>query len=200
MRKTLNDNPVVQIVMLGVLGILVAVLFVTRVMGGNEAVAPAATVPDATAVTPVPGEAAPASSAPEPAPSPAVSGFEAGAGLPAGVVRAHKSGDVVALLVIQDGGIEDSKLRRELEALRGDRGTTIFVAEAAQLTRYSRIAEGVDLDRVPALVVIHPAAGKRTSGELPIAAISYGFRGLDAVRQAIADARYDGKDLPYHPG
>ena len=43
MRQALNENPVVQVVMLGILGIVVAFLFMTRVMGGDEAAAPEAT-------------------------------------------------------------------------------------------------------------------------------------------------------------
>ena len=41
MRKALNENPVVQVVMLGILGIVVAFMFMTRVMGGNETSEPA---------------------------------------------------------------------------------------------------------------------------------------------------------------
>ena len=210
MRKALNENPVVQVVMLGVLGIFVAFMFMTRVMGGQEAepaVDPAVMTTSTEVVTPslpAPGGTAipsPDATAAVPDPgSPAGAVFEAGPGLPAAVVNAHEDGDVVALLVVQENGIEDGKLRAEVESLRGRSDTSVFVAKAGELTRFSRIAEGVSLDRVPALVVVHPPAGKRSQGALPVASISYGFRGRDGVRQAIADALYDGKSLPYHPG
>ncbi|MDQ3572760.1 MAG: hypothetical protein M3383_07875 [Actinomycetota bacterium] len=211
MRKALNENPVVQVVMLGLLGIVVAFLFMTRVMGGDEATEPA----PATTATTVPAAPATAASTPAPAPSaataptasgststsPADAGFEAGPGLPGSIVKAHRSGDVVALLILQEEGIEDAKLKAEVEALRRRADTTVLVSSAEGLTRYSRIAEGVNLDRVPGLVVIHPPAGKRAAQtQLPVATISYGFRGPDGVRQAIADALYEGRNLPYHPG
>jgi len=208
-RKALNENPVVQVVMLGLLGIVIAFLFMTRVMGGNEPGAPApptstTTVPTtSTATTPAPSTSVPTvpgAAAPIVAPAPGA-GFEAGPGLPEAVVKAHRSGDVVALLILQEHGIEDAKLKAEVEALRGRSDTTVFVSGAKDLTRYSRIAEGANLDRVPALVVVHPPDGKAAAGkELPTATISYGFRGPDGVRQAIADALYDGRNLPYHPG
>ncbi len=55
----------------------------------------------------------------------------------------------------------------------------------------------MDLDRVPALLVLAP---RKVSGDgLPVATVSYGFRGYDSVRQAVRDADYEGKALPYHP-
>ena len=217
MRKALNENPVVQVVMLGVLGIVVAFLFMTRVMGqddsgGSTAADPAATTPapaPATAgSTPTPATdpaatGAPASPAateaapPTAAAAPGV-GFEPGAGLPESVVRAHESGDVVALLVVNRKAPEDRRLEAEVNRLRGRSDTSVFVVEAKDVTRYSRIAEGVNLDRVPALVVLEPK--RQVEGELPLATISYGFRGPESVEQAVRDVLYDGRELPYHPG
>lgn len=210
MRKTLNENPVVQVVMLGILGIVVAFLFMTRVMGQDEPadtaaepVAPAPTTagaaPAPTAATPESIPAAPDATgvAPE-AGVPAATGFETGAGLPQSVVSAYDGGDVVALLVVQRKGTEDARLEAELQSVRGRGDTSVFVVEAKDIARYSRIAEGVDLDRVPALVVIEPK--RQAEGGLPTASISYGFRGTESVEQAIRDALYDGKQLPYHPG
>ena len=209
MRKTLNENPVVQVVMLGILGIVVAFLFMTRVMGGQDEPAP-----DATATTPTPTTAAatpsaspeattapvtdPATATPAaPGTAPANTGFEAGAGLPESVVRAHDSGDVVALLVVNRKGTEDRRLESEIQALRGRSDTTVFVVAAKDVTEYSRIAEGVDLDRVPALVVVEPKG--QVEGALPVASISYGFRGPESVEQAVRDVLYDGKQLSYAP-
>jgi hypothetical protein len=208
-RKALNENPIVQVVMLGILGIVVAFLFMTRVMGQDESssstsssatttpaptsasATPAATDPAATApATPAPSEAAP--------PSVGALGFEPGVGLPESVVRAHESGDVVALLVVNRKAPEDRRLEAEVNQLRGRSDTSVFVLDAKDVTRYSRIAEGVDLDRVPALVVVEPKS--QVQGDLPGATISYGFRGPESVEQAVRDILYDGRELPYHPG
>jgi hypothetical protein len=211
-RKALNENPVVQVVMLGILGIVVAFLFMTRIMGGQDeggaSETPAATptaTPAAPAATPTAAPDAatvpatdPAAAAVPAGTTPTSGGFEAGAGLPASVVRAHDSGDVVALLVVNPKATEDRRLEAEIQTLRGRSDTSVFVVEAKDITEYSRIAEGVDLDRVPALVVVEPKS--QVQGELPIASISYGFRGAESLEQAVRDALYDGRDLGYHPG
>ena len=209
MRKALNENPVVQVVMLGILGIVVAFMFMTRVMGGDSTTSDTAAttdtattattaptaIPPAAPATPVPSASGVATDAAAVAAGP---GFKAGAGLPQSVVSAYESGDVVALLVVQRKGTEDRQLEAEIDSVRGRGDTTVFVAESGDIARYSRIAEGVDLDRVPALVVIHPKSAAK--GGLPVASISYGFRGTESVQQAIRDALYKGKQLPYHPG
>jgi len=208
-RRALNDNPIVQVVMLGALGIVVAFLFMTRVMsqeesGGSastaDATATAPPAPEATVPTEVP--AAPEAGAvpgtvPAPAPAPAAGEFEAGAGLPESVVSAHESGDVVVLLVVNRKATEDRRLEAEVNTLSGRSDTTVFVAEAKDVTRYSRIAEGVNLDAVPALVVVEPK--RQVEGALPVATVSYGYRGPESVQQAVRDVLYDGKELSFAP-
>ena len=212
MRKAINSNPVVQVGLLGALGILVAVVFLSRMGGSSPPPAEtaetatqssAATAPPATAATPT----APSTPAPEavaPPASPAGSTpFEASKGLPADLVKAYESGDVVVLLVMQDKGIEDAPLRRNVESLEGRGDTSVFITDAKHATRYSRIAEGVNLDRVPAIIVLAPLEGK-LSGDaiapLPTATVTYGFRGKESVNQAVEDALYRGKQLSYDPG
>jgi hypothetical protein len=207
MRQAINENPVVQVVLLGVLGIVVAFLFMTRVMGQDEGA-------DSDAATPAPttSGAVPAPSTPDPTaasaptavePSAAVpaasTGFEAGPGLPESVVSAYEAGDVVVLLVVNREGTEDRRLEAEVEErLQGRSDTSVFVVAAKDVSRYSRIAEGVNLDRVPALVVLEPR--RQVEGDLPGATINYGFRGPESVEQALRDVLYDGRELPYHPG
>ena len=211
MRKALNENPIVQVVMLGALGIVVAFLFMTRVMSQEESggsatsadataavpgaapVAPEATVP--TEVPAVPEAAAVPGTAPAPAAAPGE--FKAGAGLPESVVSAHESGDVVVLLVVNRKATEDRRLEAEVNTLSGRSDTTVFVAEAKDVTRYSRIAEGVNLDAVPALVVVEPK--RQVEGALPVATVSYGYRGPESVQQAVRDVLYDGKELSFAP-
>jgi hypothetical protein len=208
MRKAINENPVVQVVFLGILGIIVAFLFMTRVMGQDEGGASDAAAPAPTAAGAVPAPAAPdPTAAPDAAAvaqgaeatSVAGTGFEAGEGLPQSVVSAYEAGDVIALLVVNRKGTEDRRLEAEVEdRLQGRNDTSVFVVEAKDVARYSRIAEGVNLDRVPALVVVEPR--RQVEGDLPGATISYGFRGPESVEQTVLDVLYDGKELPYHPG
>jgi hypothetical protein len=207
MRQAINENPVAQVVLLGVLGIVVAFLFMTRVMGQDEGAGSEAATPAPTAAGAVPAPSTPdptAASAPtavEPsAAAPAAStGFEAGPGLPESVVSAYEAGDVIALLVVNREGTEDRRLEAEVEErLQGRSDTSVFVVAAKDVSRYSRIAEGVNLDRVPALVVVEPR--RQVEGELPGATINYGFRGPESVEQTVLDVLYDGKELPYHPG
>ena len=210
MRKAINENPIVQIGLLGALGVLVAIVFMSGMSGGPEPAPEDAAAPESTAgVAPVASPDAPATPA---APAPEASGlgapeagtsFKASKGLPADLVDAHTSGDVVVLLVAQDQGREDKALRREVGELESRGDTTVFVTDVKRVSKYSRIAEGVTLDRVPAIIVLHPMKGKLAKGEaapMPSASVSYGYRGAKSITQAVNDALYDGKQLSYDPG
>lgn len=210
MRKALNDNPIVQIGALAVLALLVGFLLITRMSHkSSESSTATTTTPSATAgssVTPSTSVPAPTSSAPTTAP-PVSSGeaagatagsFVAGPGLPAPVVQAYKDNKVVALLVVRHNGIDDAAVEAGTRALSGAPNVAVFVTNAGHIARYSRIATGVNVDRVPALIVLRPR--KLTHGSVPEATVSYGFRGFDSIAQAIRDALYKGPtDLPYYP-
>ncbi len=229
MRKTLNDNPVVQIAILGVLAIVVAFLLMTRVMhksGGSTAsttpttsatAAPtdgsaAPTAPEAAAgtnpATTAPSAAAPSSTAPA-APGVAEAGgaqasasavpskLVAGPGLPRPVVTAYADGKAIVLFVFRNHGIDDAAVRTSVERLRGRPDLAVFVTHAAGIARYARITEGVDVNQVPALVVVRP---RQLAHGAPTATVSYGFRGPDGVEQAVRDGLYQGPaNLPYYP-
>jgi hypothetical protein len=112
-------------------------------------------------------------------------------------VDAWKHGDAVVLLIVRGGGIDDRLVRRSVQSLSGDRGTSVFVARAKEIARYSRITQGVGVDQVPALVIVRP---RRGSGSVPEAQVKYGFRDSQSVVQAVHDALYNGADnLPYSP-
>ena len=208
MRKAINTNPMLQIGLLGVLGLLVGVIFMSR-MGGDAAPAEdaaatdatSATAPEASATVPSPSTAPTDSSTPPPAAA-GTTPFEAGKGLPAPVVKAHESGDVVVLLITQEEGLEDGQLRENSKSLEGRGDTTIFSTDVKDVARYSRIAEGVALDRVPALIVLHPIEGKAAEGvaAMPEATVSYGYRGAESVTTAVEDAIYKGDQRSYDPG
>lgn len=209
MRKALNDNPVVQIGALLALALLVGFLLITRMSHKSSESSTATTTPSATesSVAPsatsgtVPSTAAPATTAP-PVPSGAAAGaassdFVAGPGLPAPVVQAYKNDRVVVLLVVRRNGIDDDAVKSSVEDMGGPL-VSLFVTNAGHIARYSRIAAGVNVNRVPALIVLRPR--KLTNGSMPEATVSYGYRGPDSVAQAIRDALYTGPtNLPYYP-
>ena len=94
-------------------------------------------------------------------------------------------------------GIDDDQLRRNVEQLRGRSDLALFVTNAGHIARYSRITHGVNVDRVPALIVLRP---RHLTHGTPKATLSYGFRGPESVDQAIRDALYKGpSNLPYYP-
>jgi hypothetical protein len=227
LRKAINENPVVQIVVLGGMAIVVGFLLFTRVLSSGsseEAAAPtdsattqaaessagpatgaAPATPAPTATPPATGTAPPATGAVPPtteavpaAPTPTtVEGeFSAGPGLPKSVVSAYDDGKAIALFIEKRKGIDDKALVDSVEQLRSRDDLALFLVPAKDVSRYARITEGVDIDRVPALVTVSP---RRVSGRVPEATVSYGFRGPDSVRQAVEDALFDGTTVTYDP-
>jgi hypothetical protein len=213
-RKAINENPVVQVAVIGVLAIGVAFMLLSRMGGGGSsspaspstttpvaaagtatpttpsATPPAATTPSASGVT-TPG--APSTAAPTEAK------FTPGRGLPAPVVKAYKDDKIVVLLVLRRGGVDDAFLKPSSSKKRfANSKVTVFVVPVKHVAQYSRITQGVDLNRTPALIVLRKKS--LTHGPVPKASISYGFRGLDSIEQALRDARYRGaNNLPYYP-
>jgi hypothetical protein len=211
MRKALNDNPVLQIVVLALLGIVVAFLLLTRVAhrsGPSGAPptttgSPAASTPTSGTSTtpPMPsaGATLPAATAPTgpSSASQAMGKFVAGPGLPAPVVHAYKSDKTVVLLVLRRHGIDDNEVRANVERLGARSDLALFVTNAGRIARYSRITQGVNVNRVPALVVLRP---RHLAHGTPVASVSYGYRDPEGVAQAIRDALYKGPtNLPYYP-
>jgi len=207
-RKAINENPVVQAALLGGLAIIVAFMLLTRLGGssGSPATTPttsaAPTTPSTASTTPGTVTPAAPSTAGTVVPSTPASGtpsgkLVAGPGLPKPVANAYADGKAIVLLIFRHSGIDDAEMRNEVEHLKGDPGLAVFVIHATQIGRFSRIAEGVNADRVPALIVVRP---KSLSHGTPTASVSYGFRSADSVDQAIRDALYKGRtNLPYYP-
>jgi hypothetical protein len=218
LRKVLNDNPIAQVAILGVLALVVGFLLITRMSGkesssssdtsataasvapGTETSTPtpadstATAVPDASATESV-APAAPSTGAV--AEAAAAGKFVAGPGLPLPVVQASGANKVVVLLVVRRKGIDDEAVRASVENLGGVADVALFVTNAGHISRYSRIATGVNVDRVPALIVLKQR--ELTEGT-PVATVSYGFRGPDSVAQAVRDALYKGPtNQPYYP-
>jgi hypothetical protein len=215
MREAINNNPVVQISVIGVLIVLVGLFFMMNMKKGSGSSSSSSESSAASSATPSSSGSAAPPTAPVQVPDassagtssagapPATTGTVSpealvpGPGLPRPVVKAWKGGDAVVLLVVKDSGIDDRLVRGSVESLRADRGVSVFVASAQHVARYSRITQGVGLDRTPALVVVRP---RRASGAVPEAQVSYGFRNSQSVVQAVHDALYSGRDdLPYSP-
>jgi hypothetical protein len=221
MRKALNDNPLIQVSVLGVGLLLVGIMLFTRMSGGDKAEPVPANAPigaaggtaapvDGTAPTgavdvtggtatipPTAGAATTTPGAPAGSVDPQAM-QKAGPGLPQEVVDAWKRDDAVVLLVYRGPGIDDQLVRLSTAALAGDPNVALFTTPAEKVAKYSRITQAVGLNRVPALVVVRP---KDVAGAPPQAQVSYGFRNFQSVVQAVKDALYTGKDdVPYYPG
>jgi hypothetical protein len=189
MREKLNSNPLAQVGV--VLILLVAVGFMLmKGMGGKEEGAEAPAEAPVTAEAGVPEEgvaSTTASAVTSPVPAPP---------LPKAVTTAYGANETVVLLIVRDGGIDDELVRRAVQEVESVADTAVFIVPAHGISRYAAITLGVDVNRVPALVVMRP---KRLSGGIPEASIYYGFQTPQSVEQAVRDARYDGPVVSYHP-
>lgn len=193
MREKLNDNPMMQLAVIGVL-LLLGGVFVMSSMGGGggesepEEGAGAGAVSESAVEPPAGVDAALAmvsrASARHAQP------------LPHDVTAAWKGGKTVVLLFVQDGGIDDKLVKAATGSLASLPQATTFVVPASKISRYAAITEGVGVSRVPALVVVRPKDLHQT---IPTASVSYGFQTGASVVQAVIDAGYKGPTLDYHP-
>ncbi|HET9198612.1 MAG TPA: hypothetical protein VFN92_10210 [Solirubrobacterales bacterium] len=194
MREKLNDNPMAQIALVGVLLVLAAVFLLGKMGGGSEEEEEGGSAAADAAVAAVATELE-AGQQPLRLPAPG-SGPGAPPAPPRAVVDAVDAGQIVAILFVRDGGIDDRLVHESVGKLDAIGGVTTFVVPTKQLVRYVSIAQGVDLSRVPALVVIRP---ENLSHQYNPASVQYGFQSGQSVVQAVVDARYHGGTLPYHP-
>jgi hypothetical protein len=188
MREKLNENPLAQLAVLGVL-LVVGAVFLLKGSGGESASEPEAesstTVTSAPAITPAGETPVTGSATPPPVPAP-----------PSAVTAAYKAGETVVLLVVREGGIDDRMVREDSGALEGMSNVALFVVPSQEIARYAAITEGAGVNRVPALVVLRP---KALSHGVPTASVDYGYQSAENVMQAVIDARYKGRTLSYHP-
>jgi len=214
MRDALNNNPLVQLGLVGALLLVVAVFLMSSGGGGEEEESAGAGATEATvhvagtnatgtATGGTPGEAVEgAVAAAGESLSSSLSGGASGAASPAApplpkpVLRAWKANRTLVLLFVRDGGIDDRVLKRAVRGVAQYPDVALFVVPAHRLYRYAAISEGVGVDRVPALVVVTP---KRLNKSIPTASVSYGVQSPQTVAQAVIDAGYKGRTLDYHP-
>lgn len=202
MRQKLNENPVAQIALVGILLLLGGFFVVTKVMGGSESTAESET-PVAATSSPEAG----ASAETGPAPSSAGSGeivadtsaisAPASRPLPHAVDAAYKDDSTIAVLIVRDGGIDDHLVTQAAKVLEGMPHVAFFSAKAKHIARFSTITGPLGVNRAPALIVIRP---RRFNGKAPApASVTYGFQSKSDVRQAVRDAVYRGPQLTYAP-
>jgi hypothetical protein len=203
MREALNSNPVVQAAVVAVL-LLGAAIFLLMPGGGEEkeesagegTVQIAGTEISASGATPAEAVEGGVGATAEGASL--VPGRLAAAAppLPAPVLDAWESNRTVVMLFVHNGGIDDRLVRNATRAVAGFPNASFFVVPAQQISRYAAIAEGVGVERVPALVAVTP---KRLQDGEPTASVAYGFQRPETVRQAVIDAGYEGPTIDYHP-
>jgi len=116
--------------------------------------------------------------------------------LPHAVTAAFHANRTVVLLFVRKGGIDDGMVAGASFALAAMPGVSTFVVSANRIARYAAIAQGVAVDRVPALVVLRP---RRLDRGIPTASVHYGFQSPQSVVQAVIDAGYKGRTVDYHP-
>jgi hypothetical protein len=80
--------------------------------------------------------------------------------------------------------------------LRPRSEVALFVVPVGEIARYAAITLGVDVNRVPALVVMRP---RRVSEGTPQASVTYGLQTRQSIVQAVRDAAYAGPTVSYHP-
>jgi hypothetical protein len=210
MREKLNSNPLLQAAVIGVL-LLGAGFFLLTTMGGGKeeeaeagsteaTVTVAGTEATGTATGDTAGEAvegaieAAAQSLPASVPPEVLAA--AAPPPPRDVTAAFESNRTVVLLFVRNSGIDDKLVKEALGALLSLPDVSTFVVPARRIARYSAITQGVEVNRVPALVVIRP---KRVGGAIPTASVEYGFQRPQNIVQAVIDAGYRGRTLGYHP-
>lgn len=194
MREKLNENPLMQVAVIGVLLVVVGI-FMMSSMGGNSGGEEAESGATAASVT---GESATEAPAGLSAALAMVSQASASSAhpLPHDVTAAWKANKTVVLLFVHDGGIDDRLVKQATDELTSLPQAATFVVPAGKISRYAAITEGVGVNRVPALVVVRP---KHVHQTIPTASVSYGFQSGQSIVQAVIDAGYRGPTLDYHP-
>jgi hypothetical protein len=199
MREQLNNNPLAQLGVVGVLIVAVGFFLLSSSGGGKEEESAGSSEATASvagsSATGTVTEAAGAESLTS-ALSAVGQAATTARPLPRPVLDAWQANKTLVLLFVRDGGIDDRLVKIATNGLSGFRDAAIFVVPAAKIARYAAITEGVGVDRVPALVVVAPKHLKKT---VPTASVSYGFQSPQSVAQAVIDAGYKGKTLDYHP-
>jgi hypothetical protein len=192
MREKLNSNPLAQLAVVGVLLLLAGVFVMSSMGGGSKEEGGEAVSTSSSVAAVIPTEAG------SPTSLPAVStGVGAPPPLPRPVTTAFAAGNTVVLLFVRSGGIDDRMVAGAVDRLHSLPGVATFVVPAKRIAHYAAIAQGANVNQVPALVVLRPK--RLDGGGIPTASVNYGFQSPESIEQAVRDARYKGRTLSYHP-
>ena len=152
MRDAINNNPIAQMAVVGVLLVITGLMLMMGPLKGRRK----PPRPMALRARPLPRRRW-TGRLPLRARSPTATPVVPGPPLPRQVTAAQQAGKVVALLVVRAGGPDDRLLRGAVDqAFAAFPGLAFFATRAEGIARYARITQGVDVDRVPALVVVRP--------------------------------------------
>lgn len=200
MREKLNENPLLQVALIGVL-LLVAGVFVLSSMGGGGGEEESETTTGTATVTGPSGSATVTTTVTAPTAEAAAATISATPEVPAPplphpLIAAFESNRIVVLLIVKPGGIDDASTAAAALPLGFRRDVALFVVPARKIARYAAITQGVDVSRVPALVVVGPDELERGVAS---ATVDYGFLSPESIVQAVVDAGYEGPTLTYHP-
>lgn len=205
MREKLNNSPMAQVGLIAVL-VVIGLVFFLKSSGGEEEES-AESGPTVATVNGVPGSGESAGAAVEDA----ITNLEATGGTaeasavptsvpapppPPDLTAAYDAGKTVVLLVVDDDGIDDKRTASAAEQLAGMPEVAFFEVPVRQVARYAAVTVGLDLNRVPALVVLRP---RQLSQGVPQATVDYGFQTPQTAVQAVRDASYKGPEKTYHP-
>ena len=191
MREKLNESKAAQVGLLLVLVAVAAFMLLGKGSSSSGAEVETAEIP----TTETTGETA------------IVAATAAGAGelptsvpaqpLPQPFTAAYDADKTVVLLVVHDGGIDDAYTTAALKKVASIEDVAAFVVPAKQISRYASVTIGLDVNQLPALIVLRP---KQLSQGVPQATVSYGYQTPESIYVSVLDATYKGPEVAYHPG
>jgi hypothetical protein len=194
-RDKLNESKAAQIGLVAVLVVIAAVFFLKSSGGGESEggeAAPEVAVEAGETLAISTATAAPTGMGELPTSLPAAKPP------PHAFQLAYDSDEPVALLVVHNGGIDDAWTKLALRQVERIGRVAAFVVPAKRIADYASITVGLDVNQVPALIVLRP---KGLSHGTPQASVSYGYQTPQSVYQQIRDATYSGPETgTYHPG
>jgi len=176
MREKLNENPKAQVALVAILVVVGAFIFLKGSGGEEEESAGATEATVAVAGTGAVGTATGAT--PGEAVESAVQSLETGATAsvaatpvsvptpspPRRLLSAYDANRIVVLLIVRKGGIDSAFTAQASALLKAAPKVALFVVSAKHIARYAALTIGLEVNRVPALVVLRP---KRLSRGTP---------------------------------
>jgi hypothetical protein len=125
--------------------------------------------------------AKPAAQAAKPAtPAPAKPAVTAEVAKTLPAIKALARGDVVVFFFTHAGPADDTGARQAVNALRGQKGVSVFTADLDDLETFRPVLAGAGVSQVPAIVVVRAGQNGR---------LVQGFVDARTLRQTVADAR-----------